>query len=210
MSSFQTPEKPKKPKASREVLALTGGKPQKIPTETFKAKRSNLITTPPPQATSAKKKQVEPKPKELVNKPIQKWEWKKIKSSTFPKNLQISHWEKVKPIPDKDYPFATLNIIPIVLQPTIQEYQIISSVDNKNWTMEETRELFDLCRRFDLRFTVIHDRFSSNHKKSIEELKRHYYTITRILQELRIKHQFLLSPIYDTNFDYGKKFVFFL
>jgi DNA methyltransferase 1-associated protein 1 len=41
------------------------------------------------------------------------------------------------------------------------------------WTKEETDQLFDLCERFDLRFVVIADRFTSS--RSVEELKDRYY-----------------------------------
>ncbi|KAL7603183.1 hypothetical protein Lser_V15G16737 [Lactuca serriola] len=47
------------------------------------------------------------------------------------------------------------------------------------WTKEETDELFDLCERFDLRFSVIADRFSSS--RTMEELKNRYYSVSRTI-----------------------------
>lgn len=41
------------------------------------------------------------------------------------------------------------------------------------WTKEETDQLFDLCKQFDLRFIVIADRFPSS--RTVEELKDRYY-----------------------------------
>lgn len=38
-----------------------------------------------------------------------------------------------------------------------QEYQMYLHDDG--WTKAETDHLFDLCKRFDLRFIVIHDRY---------------------------------------------------
>lgn len=38
-----------------------------------------------------------------------------------------------------------------------QEYQMYLHDDG--WTKAETDHLFDLCKRFDLRFIVVHDRY---------------------------------------------------
>ncbi|CAB4066157.1 DMAP1 [Lepeophtheirus salmonis] len=59
--------------------------------------------------------------------------------------------------------------------------------DGKGWSRAETDHLFDLCRRFDLRFTVIHDRYSRNNassfpQRSIEDLKERYYNVTEKLK----------------------------
>ncbi|MCH92284.1 SWR1-complex protein [Trifolium medium] len=51
------------------------------------------------------------------------------------------------------------------------------------WTKEETNELFDLCERFDLRFVVIADRFSSS--RTVEELKDRYYSVLRAIVHAR-------------------------
>lgn len=56
----------------------------------------------------------------------------------------------------------------------------------QSWTKEETDQLFDLCKRFDLRFVIIADRFPSN--RTVEELKDRYYS--GIIQ-LLIVFQFL-------------------
>eukprot|EP01080_Neovahlkampfia_damariscottae_P003828 gene3828-6989_t len=193
----KTPEK-KKQKASRELLALTGGKPQLTPTTTLFKEKRKLPTNEPPKTKV--QIQQEKQKKEIVKKPTQKWEWKKIKSSSFPKSLQMYHWEKVTTQPI-DYPFAKLNLLFPALYPTEEEFQQISNLDAGNWSMNETRELFGLCKKFDLRFTIVHDRFS-NKTKSIEDLKKRYYMITKILQEMRIKHGRLMTPIYGTVFDH--------
>lgn len=44
------------------------------------------------------------------------------------------------------------------------------------WSKKDTDQLFDLCERFDLRFVVIADRFSSS--RTVEELKDRYYSGT--------------------------------
>jgi len=44
----------------------------------------------------------------------------------------------------------------------------------------------DLCKRFDLRFYVIFDRYEyPNHKRTMEDLKDRYYQLTKKLLNLR-------------------------
>ena len=59
-----------------------------------------------------------------------------------------------------------------------------------NWSREETDHLFELCKRFDLRFYVINDRwdptqFASNKKRTIDELKDRYYKVVGLIQKVR-------------------------
>lgn len=64
-----------------------------------------------------------------------------------------------------------------VIEYTDEEYEKFLS--NPSWTKEETDQLFDLCKRFDLRFVIIADRFPSN--RTIEELKDRYYSVSRAI-----------------------------
>jgi hypothetical protein len=41
------------------------------------------------------------------------------------------------------------------------------SVPHREWTKEETDLLFALCRQYDLRFIVIHDRFTHDPTRSV-------------------------------------------
>ena len=57
-------------------------------------------------------------------------------------------------------------------------------MDN-SWNRTETDTLFELCKRFDLRWTVIEDRWPSNLKKySIEDMKKKFYNITNALKKV--------------------------
>lgn len=76
-----------------------------------------------------------------------------------------------------------------VLKYTDAEYAQYLSHDD-NWSRAETDHLFDLCKRFDLRFYIISDRwdpsmFPSNRKRTIDELKDRYYKVVGILQRYR-------------------------
>ena len=68
-----------------------------------------------------------------------------------------------------------------------QEYQLLQL---DNWTKQETDHLFDLCRQFDLRFTVIQDRWDVTRfsKRSIEDLKERYYDICNIINKVKLEN----------------------
>lgn len=66
------------------------------------------------------------------------------------------------------------------------------------WTKEETDHLFDLCKRFDLRFIVIQDRYDKEKYKSrdVEDLKDRYYFIANTLKRVRILTIFPIKNTY--------------
>eukprot|EP00922_Rhytidocystis_sp_ex-Travisia-forbesii_P053820 GHVS01079880.1.p1 GENE.GHVS01079880.1~~GHVS01079880.1.p1 ORF type:complete len:689 (-),score=146.60 GHVS01079880.1:461-2527(-) len=99
-------------------------------------------------------------------------------------------------IDTKDYTFSafstgTNNISPTrcvstrVLNYTVDMYNKYIAPTDTTWTKAETDILFDLCNLFDLRFFVVHDRYPKQFKRSIEALKHRYYSIARILTELK-------------------------
>lgn len=58
----------------------------------------------------------------------------------------------------------------------------------KMWTKAETDHLFSLCKQFDLRFPVIHDRWPDSYAvRSLDELKDRYYTFSRLVIDYRSK-----------------------
>ncbi|KAK3747562.1 hypothetical protein QZH41_015798, partial [Actinostola sp. cb2023] len=67
---------------------------------------------------------------------------------------------------------------------TNEEYEMYLH-NGSSWSKNETDHLFDLCRLFDLRFIVIHDRYDRKkfQPRAIEELKDKYYScVTRLLK----------------------------
>ncbi|KAL7068160.1 myb-like DNA-binding domain-containing protein [Cryptosporidium serpentis] len=74
---------------------------------------------------------------------------------------------------------------------TVYSYQpeqyakFIKDLDN-DWTEEDTSILFNLCRDFDLRFIIIHDRYNppSGRQRTLEQLKHRYYSVSRKLVEV--------------------------
>lgn len=69
-----------------------------------------------------------------------------------------------------------------VLTYTDNEYE--QYLQDKDWTRTETDVLFDLCRRYELKFLIIHDRWNNilYPDRSIEDLKERYYTICTTLE----------------------------
>lgn len=70
--------------------------------------------------------------------------------------------------------------------PTYTDAEYQSHLHVEGWGRQETDHLFDLCRRFDLRFVVIRDRWDRSRfpDRTVEDLKQRYYdvcgTLTRV------------------------------
>nr|VDD10161.1 unnamed protein product [Brassica oleracea] len=101
------------------------------------------------------------------------WQWLPVKSSARSDDLQLFHWVRVvnDVPPSGDY---SIQQSVDVLKYTDDEYE--NHLTDPVWTKEETDQLFELCERFDLRFTVIADRFPLS--RTLEELKDRYYSVT--------------------------------
>ena len=68
-----------------------------------------------------------------------------------------------------------------------EEYENLIKPNDVDWTYEETKYLWDLLERFDLRFTVVHDRYDEEkyNERIVEGLKDRYYSICRKVLENR-------------------------
>jgi len=108
------------------------------------------------------------------------WIWKPFRSSARKDGSVFHHWVKASDKSD-DHSFARFNKKITMLDYTNEQYHTHFNGDPL-WTREETDQLWDLCKRYDVRFVVIADRFEGN--KSMEDLKNRYYTISRKLLEL--------------------------
>ncbi|MFS7942358.1 putative transcription factor MYB-HB-like family [Helianthus anomalus] len=142
---------------SREVYALTGG----------------VAPLMPSVDVNQLKKRHQPENEKIT------WEWLSFTNSARKDDLKLYHWVRVVngAPPTGDYSFAKYNKSVDVIKYTDEEYE--KHLTDPSWTKEETDELFDLCERFDLRFVVITDRFSSS--RSVEELKNRYYSVSRAI-----------------------------
>ena len=85
---------------------------------------------------------------------------------------------------DGPYQFAKFNTTVSVPEYTDEEYEMIGK--DPDWTKEETDYLFAMCRDFDLRFIIIHDRYTwMESDRSLEDLKDRYFSLARRILEAR-------------------------
>jgi len=164
----KTPLKIKKPDGvSREVFALTGG-------------ASPVAGGIPPISPAPVLSPAAFKEKRKLTRGVTKWAWKPFRNSARKDGAVLYHWAKAEDEVD-DYPFSRFNKRITVFEYSPEQYEKYFN-DDPNWTKEETDQLWELCKMFDLRFIVIADRFSGN--KSLEDIKERYYKISMKLLEL--------------------------
>lgn len=146
---------PKRPEGMhREVFALL-------------YKDNNEVPPLFPADTSKGYKQVRAK---LGMKQVRPWKWTPFTNPARTDGAVFHHWRRVADA-GKEYPFAKFNKkIPI---PTYTNTEYTQHLVTNNWTRGETDHLFDLCRRFDLRFIIVHDRWDRTKfsNRSVEDLK---------------------------------------
>lgn len=143
----------------------------------------------------------------LRDKPSRKkaWKWVEFSNSARKDGLKLEHWEQVGTQQGADYKFAKFNKEIKMMTYTDEEYkEAVAGLETpekrkwkegdmhyvppqKKWTREETDILFDLCKQFDMRFVVIHDRWPVNlAPRSVNEIKDRYFTVTKALIDRRI------------------------
>ncbi|KAL9649014.1 hypothetical protein ABK040_008392 [Willaertia magna] len=164
------------------------------------------------------------KQKRKIIQTTDKWRWKPFLSNAREDNSIFYHWvrededDEDEEVIESSYPFEELNKKIRVFQYNEQEYKdLIEPIDNENnekqnvkWTKEETDLLFSLCKQFDLRFIIIHDRFScqiNNTDKTLEDLKERYYKVSKILLKERSKgvvpeDKLKLHPLFKVDYEY--------
>eukprot|EP00096_Caligus_rogercresseyi_P001389 TRINITY_DN1219_c0_g1_i1.p1 TRINITY_DN1219_c0_g1~~TRINITY_DN1219_c0_g1_i1.p1 ORF type:complete len:513 (-),score=232.03 TRINITY_DN1219_c0_g1_i1:583-2121(-) len=140
---------------------------------------------------------------------VRPWIWMKFVNPARNDGLVLKHWRRAAD-EGKDYPFARFNKkleIPMYTDLEYQNHLSSESEDGKGWSRAETDHLFDLCRRFDLRFTVIQDRYSSQlhnfPQRSIEDLKERYYNVNEKLESIRMDS--VNGRLYDADHERRRK-----
>ncbi|RUS89692.1 hypothetical protein EGW08_002510 [Elysia chlorotica] len=115
---------------------------------------------------------------------VRPWKWMPFTNPARKDGAIFYHWGRVAD-EGKDYPFARFN--KAVDIPTFSDLEYQQHLHDDRWTRQETEHLFDLCKRFEIRFVVVHDRWDRQRHKdySIEDLKERYYNICNTLAKVR-------------------------
>jgi DNA methyltransferase 1-associated protein 1 len=126
------------------------------------------------------------KEKPKFNRAATKWTQKAFTIPARKDGLMLKHWVPANDA-SADYPFDKFDKSVDVIEYTDVEYETISSRDADGWTREETDYLWELCKRFDLRFVLVHDRYaySGDRERTMEDLKDRYYSVCRRVHRLR-------------------------
>lgn len=135
--------------------------------------------------------------------------WKPIQSSTRKDNLQLSHWVRTY-AEFPDYPFARFNKKVDIVNYTDEEYNdyVTKNVPRSSqqhhsswaaqldgtWTREQTDYLFELAKRYELRWPVIHDRWNFGPRKHLVEMKRRFYSVSAQIIAGRERRKSKASP----------------
>uniref|UniRef100_A0A8C6WSW5 DNA methyltransferase 1-associated protein 1 n=1 Tax=Neogobius melanostomus TaxID=47308 RepID=A0A8C6WSW5_9GOBI len=171
----------KKRKKSSETLTFK--RPEGMHREVYALLYSDKKDAPPllPSDTTQGYRTVKAK---LGCKKVRPWKWMPFSNPARRDGAIFHHWRRAAE-EGKDYPFARFNKTVQVPVYSEQEYQL--HLHDDGWTKAETDHLFDLCKRFDLRFIVVHDRFDHQQyrKRSVEDLKERYYSICGKLTKVR-------------------------
>lgn len=123
---------------------------------------------------------------QLGGRPARKYKWVPFINEARSDSLQLYHWQRADKLENPEpYPFAILNRTINIPDFTDEQYEKFFKV--ANWTLEETRHLFDVCRRFDIRWPIVHDRYDREKYglRSMEDLKERFYAITAELALLK-------------------------
>lgn len=115
---------------------------------------------------------------------VRPWKWMPFTNPARKDGAIFHHWGRLAD-EGKDYPFARFN--KAVDIPLFSDLEYQQHLHDENWTRQETDHLFDLCKRFDVRFIIVHDRWDREKYRdlSVEDLKERYYNVCNSLAKVR-------------------------
>lgn len=147
-------------------------------------KKDDLDAPPLIPSTDTTITQIYKQPKARLRNCVRKWKWKEFLNSARTDNANFYHW-RLATDETIDYPFAKFN--KKIQLPVYNDQEYKENLEDDNWTKEETDYLMELCKTYDLRFYIIHDRWdeSKGKARTIDEIKDRYYRINGLLEKLR-------------------------
>ncbi|GMR55743.1 hypothetical protein PMAYCL1PPCAC_25938 [Pristionchus mayeri] len=143
---------------------------------------------------------------------VRKYHWVPFSNQGRADGFQLHHWERKDKDKEEPYCFSKWNKVINIPQYTDDVYK--KHLGTSKWTREETDLLFEMCRRFDLRWPVVQDRYETERllrnqagktfeKRSIEDMKERFYAI---LSELNLLKDPKAEPIgYDADHERRRK-----
>lgn len=171
-------QKKKKPKK----MEVTFKKPEGMHRELWGLLWTDNRDAPPVIPTAAQHGYKQMKAK-IGQSRVRPWKWMPFTNPARKDGAVFYHWRRAAD-EGQDYPFARFN--KTVDVPAYSDLEYHQHLHDENWSKHETDRLFELCRRFDLRFVVIHDRWDHGQsKRSIEDLKERYYNVCAVLAKVR-------------------------
>ena len=122
------------------------------------------------------------------NKKARPWVWQPFASSSRTDGAMFSHWVRAN-VEYTDYPYAKFDIH---LDPvTYSDDEYLRYLTSETWTKSETDKLMELARTYELRWSVIHDRWegSTCSPRNVEDLMHRYYTVAAVVSQTRISRE---------------------
>lgn len=137
----------------------------------------------------------------LGMKKVRNWEWAPFSNPARADAAVFHHWKRNSD-EAKEYPFAKFNKQLEIPCYTVADYNANLQTCPQKWSKEQTDHLFDLAKRFDLRFIIMADRWDRTQFgiKTVEDLKERYYEISGLISKSK-------GPILAASSD-KKPFVF--
>ncbi|KAH8396768.1 hypothetical protein KR215_003931 [Drosophila sulfurigaster] len=142
----------------------------------------------------------------LGMKKVRKWEWAPFSNPARNDAAVFHHWKRVSD-DSTDYPFAKFNKQLEIPSYTMTEYNAHLRNNIQHWSKVQTDHLFDLARRFDLRFIVMADRWNRQQhgNKTVEELKERYYEVIALLAKAKNQSIEKKTFVYDAEHERRRK-----
>ncbi|KAI0223221.1 swr complex subunit [Massospora cicadina] len=134
-----------------------------------------------------------------------RWVWHGFQPAVRSDQLKLFRWKNVtRP---EAAPDETLEHHVRLKFPGFTDEVYAKYLEDQDWSLEETRHLFELCQSFDLRFLVVHDRFLPFKKKrTLEDLKARFYQVVNALAEIqKLDNQEAQLSFPTINFDKEKE-----
>ncbi|CAI4230911.1 unnamed protein product [Auanema sp. JU1783] len=177
-------------------------KPEGMHRELFNLLKSSDLQSIMP--TEIKKGYRNPKA-QIGLRAVRKYKWVPFINEARSDNMKLYHWQRVDRLENpQPYPFAKFNKEINIPKYTDEEYE--KHLKSTKWTKDETDYLFDVCRRFDIRWVIVHDRYDKakfGTSRSMEDMKDRFYSIVHELATLK---DLSVEPIcYDAEHEKRRK-----